>query len=269
MDAAIYAQIEQFVHNNIDSFHNNRLAAIKRIQLTRVLTAKNPYLFRAKNLTRAADLVTALLDARLSSSEEGSFGGFLESLAVFVAQITGGGQKSGIQGIDIELTRDQIRYLIAVKSGQNWGNRAQHEELRRNFRSAVRVIRQNRDAGVIQPVEGICYGKFGVRSADRGLIDKGDYIRMIGQRFWFLISGDREFYASLIEPLGHEAEQHALKFVAERDATYNRLTQEFIQQFCDAEFNIDWPRLVRFVSENMPPGERPPLLVLADNLPQQ
>jgi hypothetical protein len=260
MDAAIYAQIEQFVHNNIDSFHNNRLAAIKRIQLTNVLTTKNPYLFRAKNLTRAADLVTALLDARLSSSEEGSFGGFLESLAVFVAQITGGGQKSGIQGIDIELTRDQIRYLIAVKSGQNWGNRAQHEELRRNFRSAVRVIRQNRDArdtGVIQPVEGMCYGKFGVRSADRGLIDRGDYLRMIGQRFWFLISGDKELYASLIEPLGHEAEQHALKFTAEKDATYNRLTQEFIQQFCDADFNIDWPRLVRFVSENMPPDERP------------
>jgi len=46
----------------------------------------------------AADLVRGLLDARLSSSEEGSFGGFMEELAIFVASETGDGKKSTAEG---------------------------------------------------------------------------------------------------------------------------------------------------------------------------
>ena len=57
----------------------------------------------------------------------------------------------------------------------------------------------------------------------------------------------------MIEPLGHEAEAHATRFEAEKDATYERLTQQFEKEFCDSESKIDWPKLVRFVSENMPP----------------
>jgi hypothetical protein len=56
----------------------------------------------------------------------------------------------------------------------------------------------------------------------------------------------------MIEPLGHEAQAHAESFRAEKDATYNRMTDEFISQFCDSTYKIDWPKLVRFVSENMP-----------------
>jgi hypothetical protein len=249
MDDQIRALVEQFVNENIDTFHEKRLAKIKKLKLTKVLARKNPYLFRAKNLNRPADLVTAILDAGLSSSEEGSFGGFLEALAVFVAEKTGGGVKSAVQGLDIELTRNRIRYLITVKSGQNWGNADQRKKMRDNFRTALIVLRQNPQIGQLQPIEGICYGTFGVRSPDRGQQDKGDYIRIIGQRFWELISGDAELYMDIIEPLGHEAEAHAAKFEAEKDATYTRLTDEFIHSFCDAEYHIDWHKLVETVSK--------------------
>jgi len=248
MDNQTRVIIEQFVNENIDTFHRKRLAAIKELKLTKVLARKNPYLFRAKNLNRAADLVTAILDAGLSSSEEGSFGGFLEALAVFVAEKTGGGVKSGIPGLDIELMRGGIRYLITVKSGQNWGNADSRKKMTDNFRTALRVLRQNPQMGQLQPIEGICYGKFGVKSPDRGQQDKGDYIRIIGQRFWELISGDAELYVDLIQPLGHEAEAHAAKFEAEKDATYTRLTDEFIHSFCDADYHIDWRKLVETVS---------------------
>src|SRR5690349_19638471 len=110
MDAETRALIEQFVHENIDTFHANRLDSIKNLKLAKVLARKNPYLFRAKNLNVAADLVGAILDAALSSSEEGSFGGFLEALAIFVAEKTGGGMKSGVTGLDIELVRDAVRH---------------------------------------------------------------------------------------------------------------------------------------------------------------
>jgi hypothetical protein len=253
MDAETRDLIQRFVHENIDTFHANRLDSIKNLKLTRVLARKNPYLFKAKNLNLAADLVGAILDAALSSSEEGSFGAFMEALAVYVAENTGGGMKSGVKGLDIELVRDNIRYLITVKSGQNWGNAGQRADMELSFKTALKVLRQNPHVGQLQPVEGICYGKFGPRSPDRGQVDKGNYVRIIGQRFWQLISGDANLYADLIEPLGHEAEAHAAKFEEEKAASYNRLTEEFIQTFCNAERKIDWPKLVRFVSENMPP----------------
>lgn len=257
MNEETKALIQQFVHDNIDTFHNRRLAKIQGLKLKGVLENKNPYLFKAKNLNRADVLVTALLDARLSSGEETSFGKFLEELAIFAAQQTGGGLKSTTQGFDIDLTRENVRYLIAVKSGPNWGSSDQHKKLRELFRTAVRVVRQSQYSGTVIPVEGICYGKFGYKA---GREDKGDYIRLIGQTFWHLISGDENFYVDLIEPLAHEAEAHDQRFRAEKDATYNRLIRDFSNQFCDEPGNVDWPKLVRYISENMPPSERPALL---------
>lgn len=244
MDAKVRALIERYVHDNIDTFHARRLEKIRTLKLKAVLENKNPYLFRAKNLNRASDLVTALLDARLSSSEEGSFGSFLEDLAIYVSSITGGGMKSTADGIDIELTRKKVRYLIAVKSGKNWGNQGQHDNLRDNFKKAVKVLKQSKHTGVVQPTLGICYGKFKT-------VNNGEFLHIGGQSFWHLLSGDPELYVDLIEPLGHEAEAHAARFEAEKDATYNRLTDEFMATFCDADYRIDWPQLVRFVSENL------------------
>lgn len=236
--------IEKYVHDNIASFHLSRIDRLRRLTLNNLIRNKNPYLFRAKNLTLAAPLMTAVLDARLSSSEEGSFGGFLESLAIFVAEITGGGQKSAAEGIDIEVIRDSIRYLIAVKSGRNWGNASQHSALRLNFKRAVKVIRQGRSVTQLQPTLGICYGNFRTTN-------NGEYLHIGGQSFWHLISGDKKLYIDLVEPLGHEAEQHDKAFTREKNNTYNRLTREFMNGYCDEAGAIDWPKLVRFVSGNM------------------
>jgi len=39
------------------------------------------------------------------------------------------------------------------------------------------------------------------------------------------------------------------------------MTDEFMSRFCDAEYKIDSPKLVRFVSENMPASK--PILIAA------
>lgn len=244
MDAKTRRLIKRYVHENIETFHKNRINKIKVLKLDDALKNKNPYLFRAKNLTLAADLITAILDARLSSSEEGAFGGFLEDLAIYVSEITGGGVKSAAQGIDIESTRAKVRYLIAVKSGKNWGNADQHRRLKDNFRAAVKVIRQSRHAGALQPTLGVCYGNFKT-------VNTGEYLRIGGQSFWHLISGDRRLYIGLIEPLGREAEKHNQAFNVEKDATYNRLIREFTMGYCGRSGKIDWPKLVQFVSGNL------------------
>jgi len=244
MDKATRKLIQRYVSDNIDSFHMNRVSRLKKLTLPQVLKQKNPYLFRARNITLASDLISALLDARLSSSEEGSFGGFLEDLAIYVAEITGGGHKSAAEGIDIELIRKSVRYLIAVKSGKNWGNSSQHAALKRNFKTAVKVLKQSHHARVLQPTLGVCYGDFKTSN-------NGEFLHIGGQSFWYLISGDENLYIDLIEPLGHEAQKHDEAFKAEKDNVYNRLTREFTVSYCNRSGKIDWFKLVRYVSGNL------------------
>ncbi len=250
MDTATRELIQKYINDNIDSFHTNRVARLKSLRLKDVLEKKNPYLFRAKNINSATDLVNAVLDARLSSSEEGMFGGFLEGLAIYVAEITCGGRKSAANGIDIELTKNNIRYLIAVKSGKNWGNSGQHAKLKDNFRTAVRILRQDRHVGEIQTTLGICYGRFTT-------INTGEFLHVGGQSFWHLISDDPNLYIDLIEPLGYKAEEHDKFFKEEIANLYNRCIREFTNDFCESSGAINWPRLVKFVSGNLPQYDNP------------
>lgn len=93
--------VNVYVNQNIVDFHQRRIVLLERLKLNNLLK-KNPYLFKAKNITSAADLVVGLLDARLSSSEEKLFGDFLEDLAFFIARRTCGGHKSTAPGVDLE-----------------------------------------------------------------------------------------------------------------------------------------------------------------------
>ena len=211
-------QITAYVEANIGAFHEKRLESLNGLRLQSLLRRKNPYLFKSKNLTVAADLIRSLLDAHLSSQEETLFGDFLEGLAVYVAEIVHNGQKSGITGIDLEFTKDNARYIVSIKSGPNWGNSAQVTRLKHNFTTAARVIRQgNRPANVIA-INGCCYGR------DTNPIKDG-YFKYCGQEFWELISGDAEFYTRIIEPLGHNATQRNRTFAENYGAVINRLSQ--------------------------------------------
>jgi hypothetical protein len=128
-------RVAEYVNQNIDTFHARRLARVQDWTLNRILTRKNPYLFRAKNITSAPELISSILDATISSSEEELFGEFLEQLAIFVNEIAFGGQKSPSPGIDLDFIRDRVRYLVAVKSGPNWGNSSQHADLEVRFKN--------------------------------------------------------------------------------------------------------------------------------------
>lgn len=244
MDPKLLKKVDAFVRENIVKFHEWRAENIGRITLDTLISNKNPYLFRAKNLNVASDLISALLAARLSSAEEGKFGEFLEDLAIFVAAESAGGDKSGIEGIDIELTRGGVRYLIAVKSGKKWGNAQSKAKQTQDFKRAVKVIRQSKHAANVQPILGICYGNFHTA-------DNGTYMHIGGQSFWHLLSGDSNLYIDIIEPLGHEARKHDEAFKEHVASLTNRLTHEFTEKYCQKNGAIDWGRLVHAVSGNM------------------
>ena len=59
------AEIVQYAEDNIQTFHDTRYASLLNLDFNRVISNKNPYLFRAKNINIAGDLVKAFMDAYL------------------------------------------------------------------------------------------------------------------------------------------------------------------------------------------------------------
>jgi hypothetical protein len=171
------------------------------------------------------------------------FDDFLKRLAVFISEQKCNGRKSSITGIDIELEREGIRYLIAVKSGKAWGNATQHKKLRDNFQTAVKVLKQNSVVGAIQPTLGICYGRFKT-------VNNGAFLHIGGQSFWELLSYEPDLYMDLIEPIGYRAKQFNEEFADNRTHALNRMVREFTERFCREDGSIDWPKIVTLVSKN-------------------
>lgn len=240
LDSAV---IEGFVAENISGFHQSRLDALGRVRLDSILKRKNPYLFKAKNIQTASELVISLLQAHLSSQEETIFGEFLEKMAIFACRETKGGYKSGIEGIDLEFEEKGIRYVVTIKSGPNWGNSSQIAKMKQDFVRVKRTIRtQNQNQHVVA-INGCCYGK------DRNP-DKGEYIKYCGQAFWYFITGDSDFYIRIVEPLGYKAKEKNDAFNAEYDKLTNRITREFLENFCLPDGSIDWPRIIQFNSKS-------------------
>lgn len=234
-------EITKFIEEHIPEFHRKRLENLSSLKLRKVLRRKNPYLFKAKFVTSAPELVKGILDAHLSSQEETIFGGFLEGLAIFICERVFSGKKSSAEGIDLEFERDGIYYIVSVKSGPNWGNSSQIKKMRQNFLQAKRILGTNTSARNIVAVNGCCYGQ-------ENSEDKGDHLKKCGQRFWEFISGDDNLYTTIIEPLGHKAKERNEEFQVECGKVTNRFTAEFIKDFCQSDGTILWERLVQFNS---------------------
>src|SRR5687767_12464674 len=149
--------VTQYVENNIGEFHQKRLDKVNSIKLKGVLKTKNPYLFKAKNVTTANEIVEGILNAFLSSSEEGIFGNWLERLAIYINDSVYQGRKAGIDGIDLDFDRDEQRYLVAIKSGPKWGNDSQVKKLIDQFNTARKRLITSGSKINIVCVNGCCY----------------------------------------------------------------------------------------------------------------
>lgn len=230
---------KKFVESNsAPAFHDKLLDGLRGLKLTDLLKRKNPYLFRAKAIQTAPDLVKRLLDAFLSPKEETIFGDFMESLAIHVCATAFGGKKSITEGIDLEFEREGKRYIVSIKSGPNWGNSQQIKRMMANFAQAKKIAGAKAS---IETINGCCYG------IDRSP-HKGTYIKLCGQPFWELVSGIPDFYLRIVEPLGFEAKQRADEFDLKYAAVINQFTGDFIQNFCATNGSIDWEKLLRFNS---------------------
>ena len=151
-------ELGSIVERHVRAFSEKRRTKIEVLSLPKLLMTKNPYLFIARQVNTPADLAEQLVTAALSSSEETMFGNTLEKIAIDICAAAYNGQKSTATGVDLEFFRGGRRYVVAIKSGPNWGNSSQIARLKQNLAGAVRLIRQHDPEANVMAVNGCCYG---------------------------------------------------------------------------------------------------------------
>ena len=231
----------------ITPFYNSRLNNLTSLHLTSVIKRKNPYLFKAKNIELAGDLVKSLVDAFLSSQEETVFGNLLEGFAIHVSKIRYAGFKSELKSVDLEFERANIYYIVGIKYGTNWGNSDQVAKMRDNFKVAKAILRERGITDEIVAVNGCIYGKDRWPLKRHSDPDK-QYYKYAGQEFWQFISGDENLYREIIAPIDKEARHKDETFKKAYTAKINEMTQDFMTSFITNN-QIDWMKLIDYVSK--------------------
>lgn len=242
MNDQLIQQITQYVEANIGEFHAALITKLQSLDLRKLLSRKNPYLFKAKNIVTASEMVENLASAFMSSAEESIFGNWMEGLAIFVAKCVYNGHKSVAKGLDLEFDIDDTHYLVSIKSGPNWGNSSSIAKLKEDFKAALRIMGTSGNGMKTVCVEGCCYGN---DNKEYEGFPHADHIKCCGEKFWALISGEPTLFVDIIEPLGYKAKEKNEEYQKEYGRMINKITLEFIQDYCFEAGSIDWEKIVR------------------------
>ena len=213
---------------------------------------KNPYLFKAKNIQTAEELVRYILDAFLSSQEETIFGNLMEELAIFVCKKVYGGHKAEqgkFKSVDLIFEKDGKTYIVGIKSGPNWANSDQINRMKGNFKKARKILKSEGNTNTVVAINGCIYGKdnhphkVNVRDKEKS------YYKYCGQEFWEFITGDNKFYQQIILPIDKGAKKRDENFRNIYSAKINELTKDFSENYLTDEGHINWKKLIDFVSK--------------------
>lgn len=247
-----YEKLNAFIASDvIQPFYKIRLDRLKSASLAIIAKRKNPYLFKAKNIETAGGLATSILDAFLSSQEETIFGDLMENLAVHICGKVFSGKKAEekkFKSIDLIFSRSNKFYIVGIKSGPNWGNSDQINAMRKNFKSARKIIQSELGVKSIVAVNGCMYG----RDNSPHKVNKKDptlsYHKICGQPFWELISGDDQLYKKIIQPLDKEAKKRDEIFKKLYVQKINEMTKDIVNLFYTKD-NLDWEKIIDYVSK--------------------
>lgn len=233
--------VEQAIAFALEMFYGSLLEKIDEIKIEDIMKRKNPYLYRAKAMQSASEIVESVLSATVSSSEETIFGNcFFEPLAIAAS----GGNKALAEGVDImvEDKTENIIYAIAVKSGTSVFNADSKKRQEQNFNAAAKLAKQAHAR--YEPIIGYSYGKKRTTGKGKPTI----YRELAGQDFWMELTGDPDFYIKIINYMGTKPEQYLERYRESYNRASNRLVKQFTVSFCDDDGSINWNKLVRFNS---------------------
>ena len=231
----------QAIASALETFYGTLIEKIDGLNIQKVMKRKNPYLYRAKAMQSATEIVGSVLTAFVSSSEETIFGNcFFEPIAIAAS----GGNKALAEGIDIMIQNNETNTIsaIAVKSGPSVFNADSKKRQEQNFTAASKLAQQAKAR--YEAYIGYCYGK--KKESGRGKPKM--YQELAGKRFWAELTGDEDFYIKIIGYMGTMPEKYVADYKESYNRAANRLVREFSNSFCREDGSIDWEKLVEFNS---------------------
>ena len=233
--------VVQAIASALETFYGTLIEKIDGLNIQKVMKRKNPYLYRAKAMQSATEIVDSVLTDFVSSSEETIFGNcFFEPIAIAAS----GGNKALAEGIDIMIQNNETNTIsaIAVKSGPSVFNADSKKRQEQNFTAASKLAQQAKAR--YEAYIGYCYGK--KKESGRGKPKM--YQELAGKRFWAELTGDEDFYIKIIEYMGTMPEKYVADYKESYNRAANRLVREFANSFCREDGSIDWEKLVEFNS---------------------
>lgn len=233
--------VVQAIAKALETFYGTLIQKIDGLDIKKIMRRKNPYLYRAKAMESASEIVESVLNAFITSSEETIFSNcFFEPIAIAV----GGGNKALAEGIDLMIQDDvnNVIYAFAVKSGPSVFNADSKKRQEQNFMAASKLAGQAKAR--YEAYIGYSYGK--KKESGRG--KPKIYQELAGKRFWAELTGDEEFYVRIISFMGALPEQYVASYKESYNKAANRLIREFSNSFCKEDGGIDWEKLVEFNS---------------------
>lgn len=234
-------KIVKAIAKALEEFYASLIDKIDHIDIKKIMKRKNPYLYRAKAMQNASEIVDSVLTAFVSSSEETIFGNcFFEPIAIAAS----GGEKALAEGVDIMYHDKETNtiYAYAVKSGPSVFNADSKKRQEQNFMAAAKLASQAKAR--FEPIIGYSYGK----KKDSGKGRPKIYRELAGEEFWEELTGIPEFYKMIITYMGTLPEQYVTSYKESYNKAANRLVREFSNSFCKEDGSIDWDKLVEFNS---------------------
>lgn len=229
------------IANALETFYGSLIKKIDELDIVKIMKRKNPYLYRAKAMENASEIVENVLGAFVTSSEETIFGNcFFEPLAIAAS----GGNKALAEGIDFMIhdNKNNTIYVFAVKSGTSVFNADSKKRQEQNFIAASKLAQQTKAR--FEAYIGYAYGK--KKESGRGKPKM--YQELAGKKFWAELTGDDEFYIKIIKYMGTMPEKYVASYKESYNKAFNRLVREFSVKFCSEDGSIDWEKLVKFNS---------------------
>lgn len=236
--------VTESISKSLDIFYSSLIKKVDEISISDLMKSKNPYLYRAKAIRNAQEIVDSVMQAFISSSEETMFGNcFFEPLAITAS----GGVKSIAEGIDLEIRNeaDNTLYAVAVKSGTVIYNADSKKKQIENFVKAKKLATQGKM--IYEPVIGFGYGQKRLSKNGRG----GIHTEIAGEDFWTALTGDPLFYKKIIKLMKDLPERYVERFSESYSKAQNRLVREFTIRFCREDGSIDWEKLVEYNSGSL------------------
>lgn len=249
MNTSIYQSYYAYVSKRvITPFYRARIKSLNELDLTSILNEQNRYFLNAKNLALAGDLAKSIVDAFIFYQGEVLLDDLLKGFAIHVSKTLYRGIKSELKSVDLEFKRKGVYHIVGIKSVTSWGNSDQVNKMRDNFKLARVRLKERGISQQIVAVNGCIYGKDRVPFKTHTDPDK-QYFKYAGQDFWNFISQDDQLYREIIVPIDREARQKDETFKKAYAAKVNEMTQQFSNSFMTADNQIDWLKLIDFVSQ--------------------